>query len=410
MGEPEVTRLRIGVYDHHWATLGGGEMVDASLAEVLSADHDVTLLGPTPVDVARVRERLGPDLSRCDFRRAGTAVEVSDASASFDVFINGAFLSKAPNRAPLGYYYVMFPQARPTWAARGISAAARAALRVIGPSGHHASRTNALRLRLEHRVDDATFAPSYHRFLSDSRFTAQWVTRLWNVPSDVLYPPVRPAVAPGAKGPLVVSIGRFFDPAKGHCKKQREMLEAFAGLVRSGHAAGWELLFIGGCDATNREYLLDLKRRAVGLPVRFAVNASGAVVTDALSRASLYWHAGGYGEDVERRPERFEHFGIAVVEACAAGAVPIVFGEAGPAEIVRDGRDGRHWRSLDELQAITAALIANPGERDRLARAAVTRAGDFSAAMFEAEVRRLLAEDLPGLEARRRRTGSRPAR
>ena len=61
--------------------------------------------------------------------------------------------------------------------------------------------------------------------------------------------------------------------------------------------------------------------------------------------------------DAELHPERFEHFGIAVVEAMAAGAVPVVFAAAGPAEIVRHGVDGFHWKTLDELQSFTRQLM-----------------------------------------------------
>ncbi len=46
-------RLRVAVYDLYWSTLGGGEQVDGSIAQVLAADHDVTLLGPHPADVGR---------------------------------------------------------------------------------------------------------------------------------------------------------------------------------------------------------------------------------------------------------------------------------------------------------------------------------------------------------------------
>jgi glycosyltransferase involved in cell wall biosynthesis len=396
LGDARVRRLRVGIYDHHWSTLGGGELVDASLAEILACDHDVTLVGPTPVDAGAIRERLGPDVSGCRFLRAGTETEVTALSATFDLFVNGAFLSKAVNRAPVGYYYVMFPQARPTLARRITSAAARTALRAIGGRPRPAGRINALRQRLALRVDDARFAPTYHRFLSDSRFTAHWVTRLWKVSSEVLYPPVRPLVVPRDKRPVIVSIGRFFDPSKGHSKKQREMVDAFARLVASGRANGWELVLIGGCDAANRDYLLELKRRAVGLPVRFAVNASGRVVTDTLAEAAIYWHAGGYGEDADRHPERLEHFGIAVVEACAAGAVPVVFGAAGPAEIVRDGQDGVHWWTLEALASETAALIESPARRDSLAGSAIARARDFSAEVFADNVRRILEADFGG--------------
>jgi hypothetical protein len=70
-----------------------------------------------------------------------------------------------------------------------------------------------------------------------------------------------------------------------------------------------------------------------------------------------------------------------------------VFAAAGPAEIVRDGVDGRHWRTLDELQAITAELVADPSERERLATAAQERAQDFSLDHFKRCVALLLGAD-----------------
>ncbi|MEO8481493.1 MAG: glycosyltransferase [Acidobacteriota bacterium] len=386
-------RLRIGIYDHHWLTFGGGEQVDGSLAEVLSATHDVTLLGPRPVPPGQMRDRLGPDISACGFEAVHTTEAASDISRRFDLFINGAFLSRARNRAGVGWYYVMFPGAPRSRLDRRRHALARVATRVLGPVSGTPSRLNTLRALAAVHRDDTDFVDTYQRFLSDSHYTAHWVRELWRVPSDVLYPPVRPVVAPAGKTRSIVSIGRFFDPTHGHCKKQREMVDAFVALQRNGRLVDWELVLIGGCDARNREYLLDLKRRSRGCPVRFAVNAPGEALTTALAGASLYWHAGGYGEDPLRHPERFEHFGIAVVEALAAGAVPLVFGAAGPAEIVRDGVDGCHWHSIDRLQELTIDLATNPLRREQLASAAVVRARDFSFDVFAANVRGLIAAD-----------------
>ena len=191
--------------------------------------------------------------------------------------------------------------------------------------------------------------PTYTRYLANSEFTAGWIERLWDAPTDVLYPPVRPSVRPGVKEPLILVLGRFFDPKFGHSKKQHELLETFRGLHRAGRLPGWRMAIVGGCDAANRDYALAVRRAARGLPVDVHVNAPGALVEELLASASIYWHGAGLGEDPQRHPNRFEHFGISVVEAMAAGAVPLVFGAAGPAEIVRDGVDGRHWRTLDQL-------------------------------------------------------------
>ena len=103
---------------------------------------------------------------------------------------------------------------------------------------------------------------------------------------------------------------------------------------------------MGGASAPDREYALAVRRAAQGLPIQVLVNAPGETVDRLLAESSLFWHGAGFGEDEERHPDRFEHFGIAIVEAMAAGAVPIVYGAAGPAEIVRDGVEGRTWRTL----------------------------------------------------------------
>ncbi|MFZ4810398.1 MAG: glycosyltransferase family 4 protein [Ilumatobacteraceae bacterium] len=393
MGGHEVSRLRVGVYDLYWSTYGGGEQVDGTIAEVLSRDHDVTLLGPQPVDVARTRERLGVNLGECDYRRVVDDTEAGAASADFDVFVNGTYLSKAVNQSPLGYYYVHFPGVVPT---RGD--AMRSRLGVIGVRALRVPPRLPYRLRevqaaFDRRIRRVEFVPTYRRYLSNSAFTAHWVERLWGVAGDVLHPPVSPAVVPGTKERTILVLGRFFDPSHGHSKKQRELLDAFTVLHRTGRLDGWRLAIVGGCDGANRDYMLAVKRAAQGLPVDVHVNAPRERVHEILASSSLYWHGGGFGEDPETHPERFEHFGISVVEAMAAGAVPIVFGAAGPAEIVRNGIDGVQWRTISELQATTVELATDDGRRSELSSAAVRRSTDFSAAVFADRLREFVATD-----------------
>jgi glycosyltransferase involved in cell wall biosynthesis len=224
---------------------------------------------------------------------------------------------------------------------------------------------------------------TYDAIASNSRFTATWVERLWGRPSAVLYPPVRTAPpSRAAKGPVILNIGRFFDPRRGHSKKQLEMVQAFRRLHRSGRVEGWWLHLVGGCSPEDREYALAVKQEALGLPVHVHLSAPGSVLADLLARASIYWHAGGLGEDPETHPDRFEHFGISVVEAMGAGLVPVVFGAAGPAEVVRDGVDGLQFRTLDELEAVTAGLARDPARRSALAASATRRAADFAPDAF----------------------------
>jgi glycosyltransferase involved in cell wall biosynthesis len=78
----------------------------------------------------------------------------------------------------------------------------------------------------------------------------------------------------------------------------------------------------------------------------------------------------------------------------AAGAVPLVFGAAGPAEIVQDGENGLHWNTLDELAVLTVELARDEARRNELAAASERRAADFSAGAFAERLAHFVASDV----------------
>ena len=81
--------------------------------------------------------------------------------------------------------------------------------------------------------------------------------------------------------------------------------------------------------------------------------------------------------------------GITVVEAMAAGAVPLVYGAGGPAEIVTHGANGCHWHDLSELASLTARLARDLASV-KLAVSARQRAREFSVERFAEQVRGLV--------------------
>ncbi len=383
-------RLKVGVYNLYWQTMGGGEQVAGAIAEVLSADHDVDVLGPVEPPVEAMRSRLAIDLGRTSYRQVSDDPSASEASAGYDLFVTTTYLSTALNKAPAGLYYAHFPEPPPSVAERRRMAMARHAVKAIDRLPVRPARVTAARSEFAGRIRSREFLGSYSTVLGNSEYTCRWIKRLWGVDASLLYPPVRTIAGRSPKRPIIVSVGRFFDARHGHSKKQLEMVLAFRDLVASGRADGWELHLIGGCDSANREYFNDVRKAAIGLPVSLHLNASGEVLEELVSSAALYWHAGGFGEDAELHPDRFEHFGIAVVEAMSAGAVPVVFGAAGPAEIVRDGIDGVHWRTIEELNDRTAALIASAERRGALSSSAVARAVDFDRTAFAGQLHQLV--------------------
>jgi glycosyltransferase involved in cell wall biosynthesis len=240
--------------------------------------------------------------------------------------------------------------------------------------------------------DRLGYLDTYQQIASNAAFTAGWVDALWHRPSTVLYPAVRQLSARD-KTTTIVSLGRFFGAAAGHSKKQLEMIDAFRRLHESGRAPGWVLHLIGGAASADRDYAMAVKRAAQGLPIEVHFNAPGELVQRLVGEAAIYWHAAGFGEDVVSHPDRFEHFGISVVEAMSAACAPVVIAAAGPAEVVRDGIDGRHFSSLEQLANITAELIADDAERGRFQMAAAARATEFSYDAFRPRLFSLV-EDL----------------
>lgn len=231
---------------------------------------------------------------------------------------------------------------------------------------------------------------SYDRLVANSRYTQRWIERLWHRPSGVLYPPVG-LVPRQDKQPIILSVGRFFLPGTGHNKKQLEMVTAFRRLVERGGAEGWEYHLVGGCAPEHQAYLDQIQEAAAGLPVVVHPDASGAALRDLYGRASIFWHAAGLGEDPERHPDRYEHFGITTVEAMSAGAVPVVIDAAGQVEIVDHGATGYRFAGLDDLVTHTERLIADPAWRHTLSQAAERRARDFGWEAFVACVRQEVA-------------------
>jgi GT2 family glycosyltransferase len=193
----------------------------------------------------------------------------------------------------------------------------------------------------------------------------------------------------------IVSVGRFF--RGGHEKRHDVMIRAFRELFSSSAAPrAMELHLVGTAMQQwgSRAYLRGLEGLARGLPVTFHVNAPGSVVAGLLETSHVYWHCAGFEVDTARHPERLEHFGISIVEAMARGCVAVAYDAGGPREIIRDGVDGRLYRTFDELVQSTASLVdqaaSGASEYEQLRAHAARRASDFSDDRFVGRVLSIL--------------------
>lgn len=232
--------------------------------------------------------------------------------------------------------------------------------------------------------------------IANSEFTQEHIRRRWGVEAHVVHPPCPLTDCESApRGKTILSVGRFTAPEPHVPNKRFDVLiEAFAGL-ESLHERGWRLMLVGSAGDADRAYVEGLRRRSRGLPVDIRVNVPFTELQEAYGMAEMYWHAQGYGEDVDAHPEAHEHFGMTVVEAMSGGAVPVVIGTAGPAEIVGPVDEGLLWTTLEGLRGTTGAVAAlPPSSRDALRARLRSRAEEFSRAAFR---RRLLAALAPVL-------------
>lgn len=241
---------------------------------------------------------------------------------------------------------------------------------------------------------DLSFLENYDVVLANSQYTSNWIDRLWHVKSEILFPPINvAAIHPSpTREKAILTVGRFFAPGLGHAKRQREMVQFFGDIVRSGGLSGWTLHVVGGCEPSQQPYLRSVEQAAVGLPVQIHANAPRSLVHELMSTSSIYWSATGYGEDEEKAPWAQEHFGMTTAEAMAGGCVPVVINRAGQREIVRDGVEGFRWNTREQLATQTQDLAADEELRQKMSDAAVLRAQDFSDLAFGKRWRAIAAD------------------
>ncbi len=236
------------------------------------------------------------------------------------------------------------------------------------------------------------YVDSYDLITPISQYVQKWLEIYWGKRGEILYPPVdvESYDPTREKKNIILNVGRFFSGS--HNKKHIVMIEAFKRLCRKG-LKGWELHMAGGVapGKVHAEYLERVRRRAEGYPIYLHTDAPYDELKRLYEEATIYWHASGYGENENRNPIRFEHFGITTVEAMAAGCVPVVIAKAGQLETVEQGRSGFLWNSLSELESYTLQVINNLTLRTSLQQGAIIRARAFDQDNFKRRLLELIA-------------------
>ena len=133
----------------------------------------------------------------------------------------------------------------------------------------------------------------------------------------------------------VLNVGRFI--AGGHCKKQKELVTAYnklhKDLMKQNIKSKFTLMGSLGAGEQDRNYLEQVRQLA-GPGVEIILNGTRELIIKKYQESDFYWHGTGIGENVDDKPEVFEHFGITPVEAISAGCKPIVWKDGGPQEVL----------------------------------------------------------------------------
>ena len=351
--------MKVGIYDPYLNTLGGGERYIVEIAKSFLDDHEVSLFWNQSNILSELEERFGLKLPGLTVRPNifGTETSLKKrllVSREFDYFFyisDGSFpLLLSKKIFPI----LQFPLSLPS--------------------------QKTLKTRLKFRNVSAV--------LCYSEFVKSYLEDTFTVPVKVLYPAVNQIGQVGKKEKIILSVGRF---TRGNNKKNQEVL---IKLFNDHHKdfPGWKLVLAGGVLPSDLDYVKDLKRSAGTDRVEFKVNPKFTELEHLYRRAKIYWHAAGYGSDIEKNPEFAEHFGITCVEAMSAGCVPVVFSGGGLKEIVKDGENGLTWDEPLGLLQKTLELIDNGNRLEELSREAIKRAHDFSSGNFSDELHHLVNE------------------
>jgi glycosyltransferase involved in cell wall biosynthesis len=348
--------MKIGIFDPYLDTLSGGEKYMLSIALCLAKEHKVFIFWNKNKE-AEIRQialkKLGIDLSSVKFYenifdKNKTWISRFIESGKFDsiVYLSDGSIPLVQSRL---YVHFQFP--------------------IEWTDG------DTLKTRFKLAFVKDIFCNSY--------FTKHFIDKKLNVNSKILYPPV---VINGnekiKKENIILHVGRFHVNEGGvNYKKQDVMIKVFKKMVDGG-LKNWEFVIVVGVRDVDRAIFNKFKETYKGYPIRILDNPSNEDLWGNYSKAKIYWHATGFDEDLQKYPEKAEHFGISTVEAMGAGAVPVVINAGGQKEIIENSRNGYLWNTLDELSDKTINLIMNEKQLREMSIKAIERSKIFDKSKF----------------------------
>lgn len=334
------------IFDPYWDSLGGGERYTATVAKVLlDVGWKVDICWPKNI-TPEIKQRFGIDISQAHF--------VRDLRSNI--------------------YDLLF------WLSDGslpVSFAKKTLIHFQFPFQNVGGKKlkNLIKTR-------------FYKFVANSHFTKNIVDKEFKIKSRVLFPPIQTTdFLPGIKTKQILYVGRFSNltQSKGHAT----LIEAFKTI--SSKIPGWKLVLAGNTNiGTDKNQISDLKSLAAGYPIKLVIDPDLKQLKQLYAESSLFWSASGYGIDEKIEPLKVEHFGMTVVEAMAAGCVPLIVNKGGHKEIITHARDGYLWDTPDQLGEWTRELTGNSKKMQELSHSAQEKSKIFSESKFKESLLALL--------------------
>lgn len=197
-------------------------------------------------------------------------------------------------------------------------------------------------------------------FFANGEFTAEKMQKITGKHIEIIHPFIDEQFfdKKKKKEKMILSVGRFFPHL--HSKRQDVLIDAFIELQsKDSRFNEYTLMLVGGLTdkAEDKEYF-DMLQKKIGKRSSIVIrtNLRQEELIDIYHKASIYWHAGGYGLDEDVNPEGVEHLGITPLQGMAAGAVTMCHNSGGPRRYIKTGVNGLLYDTADELVQKTITL------------------------------------------------------
>lgn len=354
--------MRIGVYSPYLNTLTGGEKYILTAASCLSSSHSVVIFWDDPEILIKATKKFGIDLSNVTvepniFKDNIGAVSRFFSTLRFDriFFLSDGSIPIVGAKKLLIHF--QFPV---EWV----------------------NSNSFVFLFKKSRIS---------KIICNSHFTKKYIDRKFHAKSFVLYPPAtvnKERIF--KKTNTILTVGRFSKLPNGQDFKKLDFLIESFKLFQKKRLKGWKLTIVTSVMEEDLEEFREFEKKNNSKYITIYNNIPFEKIEDLYSEAKIYWHAAGYGEDLEKYPERAEHFGIATVEAMSYGSIPIVINAGGQPEIVSEGESGFLWNSQEELIQKTHKVAIDKELYSRLSQSAIEASQNFTTERFCEELDHLI--------------------